>query len=76
MPVPVTIHLEFPLLAALDKLVQQTTHTRDWHIAQAIEQYLNLNTWQIAKIEAGIAAANRGDFATDEEMERVWQKFR
>ena len=33
-----------------------------------------LNAWQIAKIEEGVAAADAGDFASDEEMKRIRTK--
>ena len=34
-----------------------------------------LNVWQIGKIEAGIAAADRGDFASDDDVARVAGKY-
>jgi len=34
-----------------------------------------LNALQIARIEEGIAAADRGDFATEEEMEAIFNKY-
>jgi predicted transcriptional regulator len=44
-------------------------------VAKAIEDYVALNAWQIDKIEQGIAAADRGDFASDEELMRIREKF-
>jgi len=55
-------------LSALDTLAEKTERSRNWLVSRAIESYVSLNAWQIAKIEEGIAAADRGDFATDEEM--------
>ena len=34
-----------------------------------------LNAWQLGKIEVGAAAADRDDFATDEELARVRAKL-
>ena len=32
--------------------------------------------WQLAEIAAGLAEANRGEFASDAEVERVFAKYR
>jgi len=34
-----------------------------------------LKAWQIGKIEAGIAAADRGDFASDDDVKSVVGKY-
>ena len=38
-------------------------------------EYVELNSWQLRKTEAVIEAAERGDFASDEEVARVRAKF-
>lgn len=70
-----TVRLDETTLGALDKLAEKTERSRNWLVAKAIEDYLALNAWQLEKIEAGIAAANRGDFASDDELARVRKKF-
>lgn len=70
-----TIRLDETTLGALDKLAEQTERSRNWLVAKAIEDFVALNAWQIAKIEAGIAAADRGDFVSDDELARVREKF-
>ena len=55
-------------MSALDTLAEKTERSRNWLVSRAIESYVSLNAWQIAKIEEGMAAADRGDFVTDEEM--------
>jgi len=75
MTAPFTVRLEEETLRELDTLAAKTERSRNWLVSRAIENYLSLNAWQIAKIEEGIAAANRGDFATDEEMEAVFNKY-
>jgi len=76
MPTDVTVHLDQPTLDALDDLAKKTERSRDQLAAEAIQNYLDLNSWQIEKIKQGIAAADRGDFATEEEVARVREKFR
>jgi predicted transcriptional regulator len=75
MTAPFTVRLEEETLSALDTLAEKTERSRNWLVTRAIESYVALNAWQIAKIEEGIAAADRGDFATDEEMEAIFNKY-
>jgi predicted transcriptional regulator len=70
-----TVRLEDETLGALDRLAEKTERSRSWLAAKAIEDYVALNTWQIGKIEAGIAAADRREFADDKEIARVRGKF-
>ncbi len=70
-----TVRLDETTLGALDQLAEKTERSRNWLVAKAIEDYLALNAWQVGKIEAGIAAADSGDFASDYELARVRKKF-
>jgi predicted transcriptional regulator len=62
-------------LEALDRLAEKTERSRSWLATKAIEDYVALNAWQIGKIEAGIAASDRGDFASDDDVARVVGKY-
>ena len=75
MPAAFTVRLDEATLGALDHLAEKTDRSRSWLVTRAIEDYVPLNAWQIGKIEAGIAAADRGDFAGDQDVERVRKKF-
>lgn len=75
MPAAFTVRLDEATLGALDALAEKTDRSRNWIVAKAIEEYVRLNAWQIGKIEAGIAAADRGDFATEQDLARVRKKF-
>ncbi|QGM44552.1 CopG family ribbon-helix-helix protein [Methylocystis heyeri] len=70
-----TVRLDEATLCALDQLAEKIERSRNWLAAKAIEDYIALNAWQVAKIEAGIAAADRGEFASDDELARVRKKF-
>ena len=75
MPAAFTGRLDEATLGALDLLAEQTERSRSWLVRKAIEDYVALNSWQIGKIEAGIAAADRGEFAADDDVARVRRKF-
>lgn len=70
-----TLRLSEATLEALDRLAEKTERSRSWLATKAIEDYIALNAWQIGKIEAGIAAADRGDFASDNDVARVVGKY-
>ena len=70
-----TLRLDETTLEALDQLAEKTERSRSWLATKAIEDYVALNVWQIGKIEAGIAAADRGDFASDDDVARVVGKY-
>ena len=70
-----TVRLDASMLNALDHLAEQTDRSRNWLVVRAVEDFVALNAWQLGKIEAGLAAANRGAFATDEELARIRKKF-
>ena len=70
-----TVRLDEATLGALDELAEKTDRSRSWLVTKAIEDYVALNAWQIGKIEAGVAAADHGDFASDQDVARVRKKF-
>ena len=43
--------------------------------AQAIEDFVEQQEWQLAEIEAGLAEADRGEFASDEDDAKVVGKY-
>jgi predicted transcriptional regulator len=75
MPAPFTVRLEDSTLKALDRLAERTERSRNWLVTRAVEEFVALNARQLGKIEAGIAAADRGEFASDDEVARVGSKF-
>lgn len=71
-----TIRLDDETLAKLDALAADTDRSRNWLATKAIENYIELNAWQIERIKEGIAQADRGEFATEEVVEAVFAKYR
>ena len=66
-----TVRVDDRTLKALDDLCQQTDRSRNWVVREALRNYLELQAWQVAKIKEGIAAADRGEFATEEELDAI-----
>jgi RHH-type transcriptional regulator, rel operon repressor / antitoxin RelB len=59
-------------LTALEKAMERP---RDWIIGKAIEDWLSVNAWQIEEIKTALAAADAGEFASDEEVEAVFRRL-
>jgi predicted transcriptional regulator len=69
-----TLRLEPKLTKQLDKLAEATQRSRSFLIAEAVREYIALNEWQIAETRKALAEADRGDFASDEEVKKTFQK--
>lgn len=72
----VSFRTEEQIRDRLDRLAEARRRDRSFLINEAIEQYLDLHDWQEARILEGIAEADRGEFATDEEVEAVFTRWR
>lgn len=70
-----TVRVPDETAAKLDKLAQKLERPRAHVAARAIEDYVEREAWQLAEIEAGLAEAERGDFATDADLAKVVKKY-
>lgn len=70
-----TLRLDAKLKNQLDRLSKSMNRSRSFVAAQAIQEYVNVNEWQIAEIKKAIAAADRGEFATDKEVEQRLKRW-
>ena len=55
-----TVQVDRAISAELDALAATTDRSRDDIVNDALQTYLALNTWQIARITAGMQAAREG----------------
>lgn len=59
----------------LDKLAKQMDRSRNYLVNQAIEQLLELHSWQDGQVKEGIRAADAGEFADGSEIDRIFGKY-
>lgn len=59
----------------LDKLASATHRSKSFLAAEAINRYLEIEAWQIAEIEQAMIEADRGDFASDEQVTALAAKY-
>jgi RHH-type rel operon transcriptional repressor/antitoxin RelB len=74
MSEPVTLRLDPATRKRLEKLAKATERSRAALAAEAVRQYLDLNEWQIAAIQAGVQEANRGRLIDHGELKAKWEK--
>ena len=71
-----TLTIPRELAAGLDELAASTGRDRSELAGEAIAKYLDYERWAIAHIEEGLRQAEAGEFASDEEMEATFDKYR
>jgi len=52
----------------LDALAQVLDRSRNWIVSDAIDQYLDVQAWQIAQIQHGVEEADRSELVPHEEV--------
>lgn len=70
-----TIRLEPELKSRLDKLSAATHRSRSFLAAEAVREFIELNEWQIEEIKAAVKEADTGDFASEQEVRAVFNKW-
>ena len=70
-----TLRLAAQLQNQLDRLSKSMNRSRSLVAAQAIQEYVSVNEWQINEIKKGMAEADAGDFATHEEMQQTSRRL-
>ncbi|MBB3290655.1 MULTISPECIES: CopG family ribbon-helix-helix protein [Rhizobium] len=59
----------------LNQIAEKLDRSRAYMAAEAIEAFVEQQEWQLAEIEAGLAEANRGEFASDDDVAKVVGKY-
>ena len=59
----------------LDMLVKSTARSRSYLVAEAIENYVEDQAWQIEAIREGIKEADKGEFATEKEVKKILNQW-
>ncbi len=70
-----TLRLDPKLKNQLDRLSRSMNRSRSFVAAQAIKEFVSVNEWQINEIKKGLAEADAGDFASDEEMQQTIRRL-
>jgi len=70
-----TVRADSKKVRQLDKLAKLEHRSRNYLVNQAIDQLLEMQAWQVERTKEGIKAADDGRFASDAEMDRIFNKY-
>ncbi|MEH2089578.1 CopG family ribbon-helix-helix protein [Nostoc sp.] len=71
----ITFWIDSDRKAALDAIAVAMNCDRNHILNEAVATYLEMYQWQTEEIQKGIAEANTGDFADDEEVKATFARF-
>ena len=71
-----TVRSDSKKVKQLDKLASEMDRSRNYLVNQAIDQLLEIHAWQIERTKEGIKAADEGRFASDTEMDQIFNKYK
>ena len=70
----VTVRVKPDIADRLEKLAESMDRSKSYLAAEAIEEYLAIHEWQIQAIKEGIAAVDRGETVSFDEVKKHWEK--
>ncbi len=73
--VTVTARLDSDTKEKLEQLAKSTARSRSFLISEAVRAYVQEQAWQIQAIEEGIAQADSGNFASNDEIRSTFRKW-
>ena len=69
----VSVRIDPTIKKRLEKLAKSTGRSRSFLAAEAINEYLDLNEWQVAGIQRAVASLDRGEGVSHERI-KEWVK--
>lgn len=70
-----TIRLQPEIKSRLDKLSVTTQRSKSFLAAEAVREFIEVNEWQIEEIQKAVNEAEADDFASDQEISAVFNKW-
>jgi predicted transcriptional regulator len=71
----VTLTLSTEERALLHRIAGSRHRNEEELAAEALREYLQFEVEQVRKVEEGVAAANRREFASDDEVEAFFARY-
>lgn len=73
---PLTVRISSSLRREVDALADALDRPRSWVVNKAIEDFVEVQKWQIADMKKGLAEAEAGKFATEAEAKAAFGRIR
>ncbi|WP_297215549.1 CopG family ribbon-helix-helix protein [uncultured Desulfovibrio sp.] len=75
MQTSMSIRLPKELATQLGELAEATGRTKSFLAVQALHEFVERESWQVAEIQKALREAEEGDFAPDEDVAALDQKW-
>ena len=72
----VTFRLDAEKRAELDAVARAMDRDRSYVLNEAVEAYLDVHRWQAVHIREGLRQADAGEFASNEEVEAAFDRWK
>ncbi len=72
---PLNVRLPFELSCQLEALSKVTERTKTSLTVEALREFLEVQAWQVQDIKEGLGEADRGEFATEAEVNNFFAKY-
>ncbi len=66
--VPLSLRISEQKAREIETLAKATDRSKSWLLEQALDAYLETQSWQVARIERGLAEIDRGEAVSHEEV--------
>ena len=66
--VPLSLRISEKKAREIETLAKATDRSKSWLLEQALDAYLETQSWQVARIERGLAELERGEGRPHEEV--------
>ncbi len=72
-----TMSMRMPqdLASEVETIATETGKSKSFVIIEAVKEYVAKESWQIQEIKDALAEAERGEFATEAEMNEFWARW-
>jgi predicted transcriptional regulator len=71
-----TLNVEDETLARLEALARATGRPSEQLAEEALLRYVEYESWKAEKVKDAVRRADAGEFASDEEMQAVFDRYR
>lgn len=75
MSTTMTVRLDDDVKDRLDLLAQATHRSKSFLASEAIREFVDTNEWQIREIQLALGEADAGDFASEDDVQALADKW-
>lgn len=71
----VTARIPEETASRLDELAASTKRSKSFLVAEALEAYLDVHSWQVARTRQSLEQADQGQFASQKQVQKAFSKL-